>query len=38
MEGAVVDGAAAEETVVEEYASLPAQGEPAPAKEKEPVR
>ncbi|WP_329195955.1 MULTISPECIES: lipopolysaccharide biosynthesis protein [unclassified Streptomyces] len=38
VEGAVVDGAAAEETVVEEYASLPAQGEPAPAKEKEPVR
>ncbi|GHB72609.1 hypothetical protein GCM10010347_48650 [Streptomyces cirratus] len=25
-------------SVVEEYASLPAQGEPAPAKEKEPVR
>ncbi|MFI5830608.1 lipopolysaccharide biosynthesis protein [Streptomyces sp. NPDC051578] len=36
--GTAVEGTAAEEAVVEEYASLPAQGEPAPAKEKEPVR
>lgn len=36
--GAVAPAEPTTETVVEEYASLPAQGEPAPVKEKESVR